>query len=576
MGKYATSGAKIPSDLEIAQAAKLVPITKIASDLGITSDELEPYGKYMAKIGLSILERMKNKPDGKFITVTAITPTPLGEGKTVTAFGLGQGLAKIGKRVCNTTRQPSKGPTFGIKGGACGGGYSQMLPMEQINLNFTGDIHAVECAHNLCNAAMDASIFHGNPLRIDPSNINLRRCIDLNDRALRQVIVTPGGKLDGNPRISGYDITAATETAAILALANDLFDLRARLGKMICGFSYDGHPVTADDIRVAGAMTVLLQDAIKPNLVQSTENHPIICHGFPFANVAHGNNSVIADRVALKLADYVVTESGFGADCGAEKLFDIVCRQSRLKVDCAVVTLSIRALKMHGGAYEFRPGQKYDKAGAEKVNMPALEKGCGNLRIHIENMREFGLPVVVTINLFSADQDEEIDFVRKYALDNGAAFAVPLEAWARGGAGCTEAAEAVVKACEMPNNFHQLYPDNIPIKEKIETIATKIYRAGGVDYSPLADRQIRMYEDIGLRRLCINMAKTQLSITHDPLIKGVPPPGYRITVRDVRASAGAGFLYPILGDMMTMPGLPTRPAFQDVDIDRDGKTIGLF
>jgi formyltetrahydrofolate synthetase len=344
---------------------------------------------------------------------------------------------------------------------------------------------------------------------------------------------------------------------------------------MVCGFTYDKKPVTADDLKVAGAMTVLLKDAIKPNLVQSTENHPIITHGFPFANVAHGNNSVLADFVALKLADYVVTESGFGADCGAEKLFDIVCRQSGLKVDCAVITLSIRALKMHGGAYEFRPGQKYAKEEAEKENLPALEKGCENLRVHIENMKSYGIPVVVTINLFTADTDKETKFVQKYALDHGANFAVPIEAWAKGGAGCTEGAEAIVKACALPNNFHVLYPDDMPLEQKIETIATKIYRADGVDYSPLAKDQMKLYTSLGYDKLCVNMAKTHLSLSHDPNLKGVPK-NFRVPVREVRASVGAGFLYPLLGEMRTMPGLPSVPAFHAVDIDKDGKTVGLF
>jgi formate--tetrahydrofolate ligase len=568
-------GKSVPSDLEIAQTTKLKPITEIARKLEVTDDELEPYGKSMAKINLSILERLKKKPNGKLITVTAVTPTPLGEGKTVTALGLGQGLAKIGKKVCNASREPSKGPTFGIKGGACGGGYSQVLPMEEINLNFTGDIHAVESAHNLFNAAMDASILHKNPLKIDPNNVNLRRCVDVNDRVLRQIVVGLGGKANGYTRETGYDITVASETAAVHALTTGLLDLRKRLGKMVCGFTYDGKPVTAEDLKVAGAMTVLMKDSIKPNLAQSTENHPIIVHGFPFANVAHGNNSVLANLVALKLADYVVTESGFGADCGAEKLFDVVCRQSGLKVDCAVVTLSIRALKMHGGAFELRPGQKYNKELAEKVNMPALEKGCENLKVHIENMLSFGLPVVVTINMFTSDKKEEIEFVRKYALDNGANFAVPIEAWAKGGEGCTEAAEAIVKACDMPNKFHLLYPDNISIKEKIETIATKIYRADGVDFSSVAEKKIKLYTDLGYDKMCINVAKTHLSLSHDPNLKGVPK-NFRVPVRDIRASVGAGFLYPLLGEMRTMPGLPTRAAFMDVDIDRDGKTVGLF
>jgi len=567
--------ANVPSDLEIAQAAKMLPITEIAKIAGITEDELEPYGKYMAKINLSILDRLKDKPYGKFITVTAINPTPLGEGKTVTAIGLGQGLYKIGKKVINANRQPSKGPTFGIKGGAAGGGYSQVLPMEQINLNFTGDVHAVESAHNLLNAALDASIMHKNPLNIDPNNVILRRCVDLNDRALRQIVVGLGGKANGYPRETGYDITVASETAAILALATDIHDLRKRLGRMLVAFTYDGKPVTADDLKAAGAMTVLMREALMPNLVQSIDHHPIITHGFPFANVAHGNNSVVADKIALKLADYVVTESGFGADCGAEKLFNIVCRQAGLKVDCAVITCSLRALKMHGGAYEFRPGQKYNKEEAEKENLPALERGCENLRTHIENMKKFGIPVVVTINLFTADTEKEIKFVQKFATDHGAAFAEPVEAWAKGGAGCTAAAEAVVKACDMKSDFKLLYPDNISIKEKIEIICKEIYRADGVDYSPLAEQRIKMYTDLGLAHLPMNMAKTHLSLSHDPLLKNAPR-GFRVPIREVRASVGAGFLYPLLGEMRTMPGLGSSPALHRVDIDKDGKTVGLF
>ncbi len=563
------------SDLEIAQKAKMKPIAEIAGKLGIKDDELDPYGKFMGKIDLKILERLKNKPNGKFITVTAITPTPLGEGKTVTNLGIGQALAKIGKKVCNTLREPSKGPTFGIKGGACGGGYSQVVPMENINLHFTGDIHAVETAHNLFNAALDAHLLHKNRLNIDPNNITLRRCVDVSDRALRQIITGLGGKANGIPRETGYDITVATETAAVHALTTGLFDLRKRLGRMICGFTDDGKPVTAEDLKVAGVMTVLMKDSIKPNLVQSLENTPVIDHGFPFANVAHGNNSVLADMVALKLADYVVTESGFGADCGAEKLIDIVCRQSGLKVDAAVITCSIRALKMHGGAFVLKPGQKYDKELAEKENMPALEKGCENLKVHIENMLSFGIPVVVTVNRFTADKNKEIDFVCKYALNNGADAAVAIDPWAKGGDGCIAAAEAIVKACEKPNNFHFLYPDDLSIKEKIEIIATKIYRADGVDYSSLAEKRIKLYEKLGYDKLCINMAKTHLSLSHDPNLKGVPR-NYRIPVRDIRASVGAGFLYPILGNMRTMPGLPSTPAFMPVDIDKDGNIVGLF
>ncbi len=563
------------SDLEIAQAAKLKPITQIADKLGVQEDELEPYGKYMAKIDLKILERFKDKPNGKFITVTAITPTPLGEGKTVTNLGIGQALAKIGKNVCNTIREPSKGPTFGIKGGACGGGYSQVVPMENINLHFTGDIHAVETAHNLLNAALDASILHGNKLNIDLLNITLRRCVDVSDRALRHIVVGLGGKANGYPRETGYDITVATETAAVHALTTGLFDLRKRLGRMVCGFTYEGKPVTAEDLKVAGTMTVLMKDSIKPNLVQSLENTPVIDHGFPFANVAHGNNSVLANLVALKVADYVVTESGFGADCGAEKLIDVVCRQSGIKLDAVVITCSIRALKMHGGAFTLKPGQKYDRKIAEKENMPALERGCENLKVHLENMLSFGIPVVVTVNRFTADRDKEIDSVVKYALENGAYAACAIDPWAKGGEGCIEAAEKIVKACDEPNNFHLLYPDELSIKEKIETIATKVYRADGVDYTPIAEKRIKLYTELGYDKLCINMAKTHLSLSHDPNLKGVPK-NYRVPVRDIRASVGAGFLYPLLGEMRTMPGLPSVPAFVAVDIDENGKTVGLF
>lgn len=565
----------VPSDLEIAQKASIKPVDEIASRLDIRGEELEPYGKYAAKIDLSLLQRLKDKPDGKFITVTAITPTPLGEGKTVTTLGLGQAFAKIGKKAVNCIREPSKGPTFGIKGGACGGGYSQVLPMENINLHFTGDIHAVETAHNLFNAALDAHILHGNKLNLDPLAINLRRCVDLSDRALRQVIVAIGGKENGYPRETGYDITVASETAAVHALTTGLSDLRERLGKMVCGFTYGGEPVTAEDLKVAGAMTVLMKDSIKPNLCQTLEHTPVIVHGFPFANVAHGNNSVLANKVGLKLADYVVTESGFGADCGAEKLVNVVCRQSGLKLDASVITCTVRALKMHGGAFELRPGKKYDKSLAEKENMPALEKGCENLRVHIENMKAFGIPVVVTVNRFTADRDEEVDFIVKYALDHGAFEACPINPWAEGGAGCTGAAEAVVRACDEPNNFRLLYPDDISIKEKIETVAKSIYRAKGVEYSALAEKKIKLYTKLGFDRLAINMAKTHLSISHDPNLKGAPK-DYIIPVKDIRASVGAGFLYPLLGDMRTMPGLPSTPAFHPVDVDEEGRIVGLF
>jgi formate--tetrahydrofolate ligase len=563
------------SDLEIAQRAKMKPILEIAEALGIKEDEIEPYGKYMAKVSLEILERLKDRPNGKFITVTAITPTPLGEGKTVTAFGLGMALARIGKKVCNTCRQPSKGPTFGIKGGATGGGYSQILPMENINLHFTGDVHAVESAHNLLAAAIDASILHGNRLNIDPLSITWRRCVDVSDRALRSIIIGLGGKENGYPRETGYDITVATETMAILALTTGLFDLRRRLGRIVVGYTYNGKPVTAEDLKIAGAMTVLLKDAIKPNLVQTTENTPVFNHAGPFANVAHGNNSALADMVALKLADYVVTESGFGVDCGFEKLVNVKCRQSGLKVDCAVVVASIRALKMHGGAFAVRPGVPINEKLVAKENMEALEKGCENLAKQIENVHIHGLPAVVAINRFTLDTDKEIELVRKKALEAGAEDAVPVDCWARGGEGAIGLAKAVVSAVDKPHQMKFLYPDDASIKEKIETIATKIYGADGVDYAPLAEEKIKLYTELGYSKMPINMAKTHLSLSHDPNLKNVPRQ-YRIPVRDIRASVGAGFLYPLLGAMSTMPGLPSVPAATKVDIDETGKTIGLF
>ena len=568
------------TDLEIAQRAKLKPVIEIAKDVGILEDELDFYGKYMAKIDLSILERLKDRPSGKFITVTAVTPTPLGEGKTVTSLGLGQGLAKIGKNVVNTLRQPSKGPTFGIKGGAAGGGYSQVLPMEQFNLHFTGDVHAIETAHNLCAAAIDSSIMHNNPLNIDPLNVTWRYCADLNSSALRDIVLGLGGSANatnGYPRQTGFDITVATETMAILALASSVKDLRERFSRVVIGYTYDRKPVTAEDLKVAGAMTVLMKEALKPNLIQTIDNTPAIAHAGPFANVAHGNNSVLADMIALKLADYVVTESGFGADCGFEKMVNVKCRQSGLKLDCAVIVASVRALKMHGGAYLLKPGQKYDRVKqlAETENLPALEKGCENLAKAIDIVKTFNIPAVVAINRFTSDTDAEVELVRKKALEAGAFAAEISEAWAKGGNGTTALAEAVVKAVEQPHDMTLLYPDNISIKEKIETVAKKIYGADGVDYDTLAENRIKLYTSLGFDKFPINMAKTHLSVSHDPNLKNVPK-GFRLPIRDIRASVGAGFLYPLCGKMTTMPSLPSRPAFVDVDIDETGKTVGLF
>ncbi|MEA1963891.1 MAG: formate--tetrahydrofolate ligase [Candidatus Aerophobetes bacterium] len=573
----------VPSDLEIAQEAELRPTNEVAKDAGILDEELEPYGRYMAKINYNkVLERLKDRPNGKLITVTAITPTPLGEGKTVTAFGLGQGLYKLmhqkGKRVINTFRQPSKGPTFGIKGGASGGGYSQALPMENINLHFTGDVHAVETAHNLCAAAIDASILHKNRLNIDPLNINWTYCQDLNSRALREVVLGLGGRRNGYPRVANFDITVATETAAIQALTTGLKDLRERIGRTVVGYTYDNKPVTCEDLKVAGAMTVLLRDALKPNLVQSTEGHPMICHGFPFANVAHGNNSVMANMVALKLADYVVTESGFGADCGFVKLIDVASRQSGGKVDCAVIVASIRALKEHGGVFHLRPGMPLSavKKAIETENLPGVEKGCENLARNIQIVKMYGLPAVVAINRFTSDTDREIELVKRKALESGADGVAVSEAWAKGEDGALDLANEVLKAVEKPHEMKFLFPDDISIKEKIETIARKVYLADGVEYSSGTNRKIKLYTDLGFSRMTVNVAKTHLSLSHDPDWKGVPR-NYKLPVRDIRASVGAGFFYPICGAMQTMPGLPTRPAFVDVDIDPEtGKIKGLF
>jgi len=569
----------VPSDLEIAQEAELRPITEVAKDAGILDDELEPYGKYMAKIDYTkILERLKDRPNGKMICVTAITPTPLGEGKTVTAFGLGQALNRQGRKVINTFREPSKGPTFGIKGGATGGGYSQSLPMEQINLHFTGDIHAVDTAQNLCAAAIDASILHGNKLNIDPLNITWRYCVDLNARSLRTIIVAIGGRADGYPRVTGYDITVATETAAIHALTTGLKDLRERFRRTVIGYTYDNKPVTCEDLKVAGAMTVLLKDAIKPNLVQSTEGHPMMCHGFPFANVAHGNNSVIEDMIALKLADYVVTENGFGVDCGFIKMIDVKCRQSGLKVDCAVIVATVRALKQHGGAFHLRPGMPYSsvKQAAETENLPAIEKGCANLARNIEIAKMYGVPVVVSVNKFTADTDKELELVRRKALEAGADGAAICEGWAKGGEGALELANEVVKAVKKPHKMKFLFPDDVSIKEKIETIATKVFGADGVDYSAEAAQRVKLYTDLGFGWMTVNMAKTHLSLSHDPNWVGVPK-NYKLPIRDIRASVGAGFFYPLCGVFPTMPGLPSRPAFVDVDVDLEtGLTKGLF
>ena len=579
--------SKVPSDIAISRAAKTLPITEIAQRAGILPGELEPYGDVKAKVKLSLLDRLAGRPNGKYIDVTAITPTPLGEGKTTTSVGLTQALGLIGKKVFLCIRQPSMGPTFGIKGGAAGGGYSQIIPMEEFNLHLTGDIHAVSIAHNLLAAAIDARIMHEEEmddadlakarlkrLNIDPYSLTWRRVVDVSDRALRSIVVGLGSREDGRPRQTGFDISVASEVMAILALASDLKDLRRRMGRIIIGTDRDGRFITAEDLGVAGAMTVLMRDAIKPNLMQTLEGQPAFVHAGPFANIAHGNNSIIADKMALKLADYVVTESGFGADIGMEKFFNVKCRISGLAPDCVVLVATIRALKMHGGGPRVVPGKPLDEAYTRE-NFGLLEKGVCNLVRHIEIARMFGVHVVVAVNNFATDTPAEAEFVRQAALAAGAEDAVPCEHWARGGKGAEALARAVVAACDKPSNFQLLYPDEMPIKTKIETIARQVYLADGVTYDPLAQRQIALYEKAGLSRLPICMAKTHLSLSHDAALKGVPR-GFTVPVREVRASAGAGFLYPLLGAMRTMPGLPSRPAFMDIDLDDQGGVLGLF
>lgn len=566
------SGTTVPSDIDIAQAAEMKHITEIAADAGILEDELELYGNYKAKVDyMSILERLKDEPDGKLIDVTAITPTPWGEGKTVTSLGLAQALRKIGKKVILCLREPSLGPVFGIKGGAAGGGYAQAVPMEDLNLHFTGDIHAVGVANNLLAAMIDTELMEGrNKLNINPLTVSWRRVVDMNDRALRHVVVGLGGLLNGSPRETGFDIAVASEVMAILALATDLKDLRERMGRIVFAYDRDGKPLTAEDIGAAGAMTALMKDALKPNLIQTLEHGPVFMHAGPFANIAHGNNSVLATRVALKLADYVVTESGFGADLGAEKFMDITCRYGGFAASAVNITCTIRALKMHGF------GRNCTREELEPENLEKLDEGCQNLAKQIENMKYFGIPVVVTINRFANDTDAEVELVEKRAVEFGAEACNPITVHADGGEGAIEAANAIVEACGRPGDFKFLYPADAPIREKIETIATKMYGADGVDFMPEAEQKIKAFTEAGWDKLPICMAKTHLSLSHDPNMKNRPT-GYRVPIRDIRPSIGAGFLYPLLGTMSTMPGLPVRPAAVDVDIDVEtGRIKGLF
>jgi formyltetrahydrofolate synthetase len=562
------------SDLEIAQSVQPLPVLEVARRLGLADDEIDPYGRYKAKIHLDVLKRTADRPDGRYVMVTAITPTPLGEGKTTLAIGLGMALNRLGHRTVNTLRQPSMGPTFGIKGGGAGGGRAQVIPMEEFNLHFTGDIHAVAAAHNLLAAMVDNHLYHGNALEIDPYTISWPRVVDMSDRALRNILIGLGTKEDGRPRAAGFDIAVASEAMAILALAGGLADLRGRLGRIVVAEGADGRPVTAEDLGAAGAMAALLRDALMPNLIQTLEHTPVIAHAGPFANIAHGNNSVLADRIGLKLADYVVTESGFGADCGAEKMVNIKCRSSGLVVDAAVLVATVRALKMHGGVGGITPGRPLPQDLLDE-NVAAVARGCDNLRAHVENLRRLGLPVVVAINRFPTDTAGELEAVRAAALEAGAEAAVPSDAYAAGGAGSLDLAQAVVAASQGPRRMGFLYALEAPIAEKIETIATQIYGADGVVFEPRARRKIERYTALGYDRLPICMAKTHLSLSHDPSLRGRPR-GFRLPVRDIRAAVGAGFLYPLCGEMRTMPGLPKTPAATRIDLDpATGRVVGL-
>lgn len=554
------------SDIEIAQEAVKKPIVEIAKSIGLTQDDLELYGKYKAKISMETVKRLRNKKDGKLILVTAISPTPAGEGKTTTSVGLADGLAKIGKKVMVCLREPSLGPSFGVKGGAAGGGYAQVVPMDDINLHFTGDLHAITYAHNLLAAMIDNSLQQGNPLNIDPRTIVFRRVIDLNDRSLRDIVIGLGGKANGVPRENGFDITVASEVMAILCLADDLMDMKKRFAQIVIGYTYNKKPVTAADLEAQGAMTLLMKDAIKPNLVQTLENTPAFIHGGPFANIAHGCNSVNATKTAMKIADYTVTEAGFGADLGAEKFFDLKCRFAGLKPDVTVIVATVRALKMHGGV---------PKAELGPENLDALSKGFANLEKHIENVGKFGVPVVVAINAFPTDTKDELDLVEKKCNELGVEVSLS-EVWAKGGEGGSDLAGKVVKTIEnKPSNFKFLYDTNLSIKEKISTIATQIYSADKVNFTADVEKTIKQLNELGYDKLPICMAKTQYSFSDDQTKLGRPT-GFDITIREIRLSAGAGFLVCITGAIMTMPGLPKVPSACKIDINEDGVITGLF
>jgi formate--tetrahydrofolate ligase len=565
-----------PSDLEIARAVKPRPIVDVARELGIADDELELYGPTKAKVTMEAIRRLEaERPRGKYVLVTAITPTPLGEGKTTTAVGLAQGLNKIGRKAAVTLRQPSLGPVFGIKGGAAGGGYSQVIPMEDFNLHLTGDVHAIGAAHNLAGAFLDNSLHHKNPLGIDPRGILWPRVLDISDRALRHVVIGLGGREDGVTRETEFVITVGSEVMAVLALATDLQDLRMRLGRIVLATTTDGKPVTAEDVGVAGAMTVLLRDALKPNLLQTLEGGPAFVHAGPFANIAHGNNSIIADRLALATNDIVCTEAGFGADMGAEKFFDIKCRASGLAPDAAVVVATVRALKMHGGVGKVVAGKPLDPALLEE-NVEAVRRGAANLAKQIENVTMFGVAAVVAINAFPTDTPAEMEAIREVSRAAGARDAVVSTNFAEGGAGAVALAEAVWAAAAEPDSeFRLLYPDDMAPALKIDTIATKIYGADGVEFLPAAARSLRQFEDLGYGHLPICMAKTQYSLSHDAALKGRPS-GFTVPIREIRLSAGASFITAVCGEMRTMPGLPSRPGGEKIDIDADGNIVGLF
>ncbi len=561
-----------PSDLEIARGANLRPLTEIAEEAGIPTEMLEPYGAGAAKISLDAIEALADRPRARYVVVTAITPTPLGEGKTTTTVGLGQGFGHIGKRATIAIRQPSLGPTFGIKGGAAGGGYSQVVPMELFNLHLTGDMHAVTAAHNMCSAMLDAHIYHGNESGLDLHNITWRRVVDINDRALRNVVIGLGGRLDGVPRESGFDITAASEVMATLALATSLSDLRARLGRIVVGYTKAGDPVTAEDLKAAGAMAVLLKDALKPNLMQTLEGGPALVHTGPFGNIATGNSSIVADRIAIRTGDFLVTEAGFGADMGAERFFNIKCRYSGIDPDAAVMVATVRGLKAHSGNHRIVAGRPLPEALLAE-NPDEVHAGGDNLRKQLSNMKAHGVTPVVAINAFPGDHDADLAAIGEIADEYGARCAITTH-FSDGGAGAAQLAEAVAEACEEPSSFKVLYEDDLSLKDKIAAVATTVYGADDVEYSATANRQLDTYESAGFGHLPVCIAKTHLSISSDPSLKGAPT-GWTLPVREVRASVGAGFVYPICGEMRTMPGLGRQPAAMGIDLDENGEIVGL-